>query len=82
MMKGWLNMKFVITLEENQMDHVEGLVGSFVGGTYIEKLLRSNFLKDDGSSGVLIHLCCTGTFGDYLRDRKFYGKNQVHKLNW
>lgn len=75
-------MKFIITLEENQVNDVEALVGAFIGGTHVEKLIRSNFLKDDGSSGVLIHLCCTGKFGDYLRDKKFWGKKQVHKLNW
>ncbi len=75
-------MKFTIELKKGQMECVEQMVGQYSGKSYVEKILKSSVLKDDGTTEDLVYLCCIGSFAEYLSSKKFFGKNQVHKWNW
>ena len=68
-------MKFIITLESDRVESARQLVGSSFGGAKIEKLIESP-TKEQYS------YCCTGSFCEYLRVKKFFGKNRVVKCNW
>lgn len=75
-------MKFIIKLESGQTEPVEELVGACIGETRVEKLVKPNLYRPDGSSENVTYLFCTGTFKEYLSWRKFFSKNQVQKYNW
>lgn len=70
-------MKFGIKMYKDQVESMEQIVGTTCDGVSFGRLFKS-----DGASEDYGYFCCTGSFGAYLRAKRFFGKDQVGKWNW